>query len=252
MLLFWIVSFSLLGSLGSVLGAGLLLAFPRLHERLRTPLLAYAVSTLLALAFLELLPHALADGPARPVLAVTLGGFVACFLLEKLLRLPHRHAHAHAHAGEPPEARPAGALILAGDAVHNFVDGVIVAAAFSSSVPLGILTALAVLVHELPQELGDFVILLQSGWAPERALAANALGALTTLPGALAGYLAGGWLAPHLPWLLALAAANFLYIAATDLAPLLHHETGLAAGLRQAAGLLLGLLTLLGLQRWLG
>lgn len=239
-----ILGFSLTGFVGALVGSGLLLAFPGLHARLRTPLLAYAIGALLGASFLGLLPEALAAGRAHDVLAATLAGFMVFFLFEKLLRMPHMHVHAGRHP-----VHPAGRLILWGDAFHNFIDGIVIALAFMVSVPLGVMAALAVLAHEIPQELGDFVILVHSGWERWQAYRANALSALATLPGALLAYSAGELIAPHLPLILALAAGAFLYVAATDLAPVLHHEAGLKQSVVQATFIVVGIATTWGLHR---
>lgn len=248
MLIVYVVGFSLLGSIGALAGAGLLLAFPQVHARLRSPLLAYAIGTLLGAVFLGLLPRSLELGGIREMLMVTLAGFMGFFLVEKMLRVPHVHSHAGIH----PVRRPTGWIILWGDALHNFVDGVIIATAFLVSVPLGIMTALAVVAHEIPQELGDFVILLESGWDRWRAFWMNALSALATVPGALLAYMASGLVQSYVPYFLAIAAASFLYIASTDLVPLLHHERGGKPGLIQSGCVLLGIFTLWSLHRLLG
>ncbi|MFY9608844.1 MAG: ZIP family metal transporter [Blastocatellia bacterium] len=251
----YVLIFSLLGSVGALTGAGVLLMFPKLHDRLKTILLAYAVGTLLGAAFMGLIPEAIAHHPAEPVLLVVLAGIFGFFLVEKILRLPHVHGHVaeqHDHAGERHPIQPAGLLILIGDGFHNFVDGIVIATAFSVSIRLGVLTSLAVVAHEVPQELGDFTILLQSGWSPRKAYWMNSLSALATLPGALLGYVALHAIEPHIPYLLAIAAASFLYIATVDLAPILHHESGFKKSLLQLAGLLLGAGTISMLHRLLG
>jgi zinc and cadmium transporter len=254
MRLIYIVIFSLLGSVGALAGAAILLLFPKLHDRLRTPLLAYAVGTLLGATFIGLIPEAIEQNEAKPVLLIVLAGLFGFFFLEKILRLPHIHGHAgerHEHAGEHHTPHPAGVLILVGDAFHNFVDGIVIATAFSVSIQLGMVTALAVIVHEVPQELGDFVILLQSGWQPRKAYWMNFLSALTTLPGALLGYGAIQFIAPRISYFLAIAAASFLYIATIDLAPILHHESGFKKSLWQLASMMLGTATILVLHEFL-
>jgi zinc and cadmium transporter len=185
---------------------------------------------------------------------VVLAGLIGFFLVEKILRLPHIHGHAAEdnHAGNGHPVQPAGLLILIGDGFHNLVDGIVIATAFSVSVQLGVLTSLAVVAHEVPQELGDFTILLESGWNPRKAYWMNFLSALATVPGALLGYLAIQAIEPHIPYLLAIAAASFLYIATVDLAPILHHESGLKKSLMQLAGLLLGSGTISLLRHLLG
>lgn len=239
----YVLIFSLLGSVGALTGAGVLLMFPKLHDRLKTILLAYAVATLLSAAFMGLIPEAIEHHQAKPILVVILAGLFGFFFLEKILRLPHIHGHVaeqHDHADERHTIHPAAFIILVGDAFHNFVDGIVIATSFSVSVQLGVLTSLAVVAHEVPQELGDFTILLQSGWSARKAYWMNLLSALATLPGALLGYVALQAIEPHIPYLLAIAAASFLYIATVDLAPILHHESGFKESLSQMAGLLLG------------
>jgi zinc and cadmium transporter len=256
MALIYILVFSAFGSVGALTGAGALLAFPKFHRLLRTPLLAYAVGTLLGAVFIGLLPEAIEQQEAAgPVLLTVLIGLFGFFILEKVLRLPHAHGHAgqdHSREHTHHASVPTGALILTGDAFHNFVDGIVIAAAFSASVPLGIVTSLAVIAHEIPQELGDFVILLESGWTSKKAYWWNFISALTTIPGAVIGYLALQSIGPRVPFLLAIAASSFLYIATVDLAPILHHEVGLKKSLAQLAGLVAGTATIALLHGLLG
>jgi zinc and cadmium transporter len=230
------------------------LAFPQLHQRLKTILLAYAVGTLLGATFLGLLPEAMTAHPPEQVGLFLLAGLFGFFLLEKFLRLPHVHAHSaeHEHEAKHHSINPAGTIILVGDAFHNFVDGVVIATAFSSSISLGILTSLAVIAHEIPQELGDFVILIESGWARWSAYWWNFLSSLATFAGAVVAYVTLDFIAPRTPYFLTLAAASFLYIAMVDLAPVLHHDSGLKTSLRQLLGLVAGGGTVLVLHRTLG
>lgn len=232
--------FGLLGSAGALIGAALLLAFPEAtRERLLPCLLSYATGTLLGAAFLGMLPTALEQAPAIAISAAVLAGIVAFFLLEKLIVWRHCHDDAcqvHAHQG--------GALILLGDAFHNFVDGVVIAAAFLISPSLGIATALAVIAHEIPQELGDFAILLAAGISKRRAFSYNLLSSLATLPGVLVGWF---WLAEvhqAIPYVLAASAASFIYIAVADLVPGLHRRTGAAAIVVQTLLILAGIGTI--------
>ena len=245
----YVLIFSLLGSVGALTGAGVLLAFPKLHLRLKAVLLPYAVGTLLGATFIGLLPEAMDQQPPRTVGLVMLAGLFAFFMLERFLRLPHAHGHdegRHEHETEhhhgPP---PAGTMILIGDAFHNFVDGVVIATAFSSSISLGVLTSLAVIAHEVPQELGDFVILLETGWKRWTAYWANFASSLATVAGALVAYFAFAFIAPRVPLFLTISAASFLYVGMVDLAPILHHDSGLKKSFLQLAGLVAGVGTIL-------
>lgn len=232
--------FGLLGSVGAMAGAALLLIFPDAKRNLLLPcLLSYATGTLLGAAFLGMIPTSLAHAPALNISATVLAGLVVFFILEKLVIWRHCHdadCKAHGHQG--------GSLILLGDAFHNFVDGVVIAAAFLTSVPLGIATALAVIAHEIPQELGDFAILLHSGLSKVRAFTYNLFSSLTTLPGVIIGWF---WLAEvreAIPYVLAISAASFIYIAVADLVPGLHRHTTLKSSLSQLVLILAGIATI--------
>jgi zinc and cadmium transporter len=243
----YVLIFSLLGSVGALTGAAALVAFPKLHNRLKMVLLAYAVGTLLGATFIGLLPEAMSDHAPRQVGLGVIAGLFGFFVLEKFLRLPHAHGHAgerHEHQTEHHGPHPAGTMILIGDAFHNFVDGVVIATAFSSSVSLGVLTSLAVIAHEVPQELGDFVILIESGWQRWTAYWANFLSSLATFAGAVVAYFAFGLIAPRISLFLTIAAASFLYIGMVDLVPILHHDSGLKKSLLQLTGLLAGVGTI--------
>jgi len=239
MLILWILGFSLLGSIGAIAGAALLLALPAVIRGKLVPyLISYATGTLLAAAFLGMIPAGLKAAPAADVLTTVLAGIVLFFILEKLVLWRHCHDSACEVHGQ------AAPLILIGDAFHNFVDGVVIAAAFLTSVPLGVATAIAVIAHEVPQEVGDFAILLESGYSKGKALVLNTLSAATTLPGAVLAYF---WLAETrelVPYVLALSAASFIYIATADLVPLLHRRVALPDSVRQVALLLAGIATI--------
>lgn len=239
MLLIWILGFSLLGSAGAIGGAALLLAFPAGMLRTVMPcLLSYATGTLLGAAFLGLMPHALEHASVTAVMGTALTGMVAFFVFEKIVWWHHSHERkCDAHAA-------AGPLILIGDAVHNAIDGVVIAAAFLTAVPLGIATALAVIAHEVPQEVGDFAILLETGYSRRQALAFNSVSSLATLPGAFLGWLALETILSAVPYMLAFAAASFLYIGAADLIPSLHRRATLASSTRQILLLVAGIGTI--------
>lgn len=238
-MLTWIIAFSVLGSIGAVLGSALLLAFPvRLRKVFAPSLVTYATGTLLASAFLGMIPAGLEQAPASEILPTVLAGMVLFFVLEKAVLWRHCHEpQCEVHGRAAP-------LILIGDAFHNFVDGIVIAAAFLTSIPLGIGAALAVIAHEVPQEVGDFAILLENGYGRRKALALNSLSAAATLPGAVAAYF---WLAEArdaVPYILALSAASFIYIATADLIPSLHRKATLAEALQQLALLLAGIGTI--------
>lgn len=234
-----IVIFALLGSVGALAGAALLLLFPEsVRKRLLPMLLSFAVGTLLGGAFLGLIPKGLERTEPLAFMTTLLAGFVAFFALEKLLLKRHSLAH------EPAGTGVAGPLILIGDAFHNFVDGIVIAAAFLTSTELGITVALAVIAHEIPQEIGEFAILLENGYSRTRALLLNALSAIATLPGAILAYFWLGQFQELVPHMLAISAASFIYVAAVDLVPSLHKKTSRGSSARQLVLLCAGMATI--------
>jgi zinc and cadmium transporter len=238
MLLLWIVLFSLLGSVGAILAAGTLLSFEKRTLSLLMPcLISYATGTLLASASLGLLAHALKEIPAFPTLSAFLGGLILFFVLEKLIIWRHCHvADCEVHSTAAP-------MILIGDVFHNFVDGVVIAASFLSAIPLGIVVGISTITHEVAQEVGDFAILLHGGYTKTRALTLNLTSSLSTLPGALIGFLALGNVKLAVPYVMAISAASFVYIALVDLAPDLHRRVGLKFSIQQSVLLLAGIAT---------
>lgn len=232
--------FSLLGSAGAMGGAALLLALPEaVRQRLLPFLLSYATGTLLGAAFLGMIPEALEKAPPPAISGTVLGGLVAFFVLEKLALWRHCHRE-----GCEARGHQAGTLILVGDAFHNFIDGVVIAGAFLTSTAVGVVTTLAVVAHEVPQELGDFAILLHGGLSRRRAFTYNLLSSLTTVPGALVGWF---WLAEvreAVPFVLAVSAASFIYIAMADLVPDLHRHTTPRSSLSQVLLVLAGIATI--------
>ena len=239
MLLGWIMLFSVLGSVGAIAGAALLLFFQEGTRKILLPcLLSYAIGTLLGAAFLGMIPKALEQNTALAISGTVLAGIVIFFALEKII------IWRHCHEEECEVHGTAGPLILIGDAFHNFVDGFVIAAAFLTSVPLGIAASLAVIAHEIPQEVGDFAILLENGYSKTRALALNTLSSLATLPGAVIAYFFLGATREAVPFILALSAASFIYIAVADLVPSLHRQTGLKPAIRQIVLVLAGIGTI--------
>lgn len=247
MLLFWIVIFSLLGGVLSVLAAsGLLLVPEALRNRIMSPLVSFAIGALLGAALLAILPHALADRTleqTHTIMLTVLLGLLGFFLLEKTVIWRHCHTHeceAHGIDLQHAQTRAAGNLILIGDGIHNLVDGVLIAAAFLTDMHLGIVTAMAVIAHEIPQELGDFVILLHSGFSRGRALFYNVLSSTTTVVGGVAAYFSLSAAMGAVPYVLAIAASSFIYIAVADLIPGLHKRPEPAATAQQIVLIAIG------------
>jgi zinc and cadmium transporter len=207
-------------------------------------LVSFAIGALLGAVFLEILPHAIgAAASLQAVFATVLGGILGFFVLEKLVLWRHCHVEdceAHDHHADPDDHGRSGLMIIIGDAFHNFVDGILIAAAFLQSTDLGVVTAAAIIAHEIPQEIGDFVILLHSGYGKAAALALNLLSSLAMLVGALLAYFtlqaAQEWIAT----VLAIAAASMIYVAVADLIPGLHRRPELRATAQQAVLIALG------------
>lgn len=255
--LHWIIGASLVGGLLSVAAAAAFTYSLRAHWVHH--LVSYAIGALLGAAFLEVLPHALtrAGNPER-VAGLVLGGILLFFVLEKLVLWRHYHGvqwDGHEHAGSPHahgragnDAGRSGALIMIGDTFHNFVDGVLIAAAFMESVPLGLVTATAMIAHEIPQEVGDFVILLHSGYSRARALLFNLLSSLATLLGGVLGCAALPLVDGAVPVLLALACSSMIYVAVADLIPGLHRRAELGATVKQVALIGLGIFSVSGVH----
>ena len=233
------IGLSVMGSLGGLIVASLLLILRgSIRQRLVPVLISYAVGTLLGVALLALLPEALSGLDAPTVLGTLLAGILGFFMLEKLVIWRHCHASdCDLHDASAP-------LILIGGAVHNFADGCIIGAAVLSSVPLGLSTALAVAAHQVPQEVGDFAILLGAGYTRRQALIANTLAATTGIIGAVVIYLAAAWIPRTLPYILAFAAGNFLYVAMSDLIPGLHRGTLDLGAIRQVVLIAAGVATI--------
>jgi zinc and cadmium transporter len=243
----WAVGLTLLGSLGGVLVASALLLFnDRIRLALVPWLVSYAVGTLLGVALLVLLPEALSKLPARTVLGALLAGIMLFFLLEKLVLWRHCHTHdCEAHGMAAP-------MVLFGDAFHNFLDGVVIGTAVQTSVPLGVSTALAVATHEIPQELGDFAILLNAGFSKRKALVLNLVSGSSAILGAVLAVLALDWMPQINTYILSVAAASFLYVAMADLIPDLHRGRIDARTLRQLVLAGAGIFTVIALNAVIG
>lgn len=257
-ILLWILAFTALGGALSALAASLFLAVPE-HKRASVlpHLVSFATGALLGAALLGLLPHAVEEAGVANVHAIgftLLFGILVFFLLEKFVLWRHCHTdvcegheefhdHRHSHVADHHRDAASARLILFGDGFHNILDGVLIAAAFMIDVHLGIVTAIAVIVHEIPQEVGDLAILLNGGMSRGKALLLNLITSLTSVLGGVIAYFALSTVQQFLPYAIALAASSFLYIAVADLIPGLHRRVDPSSGVKQitliAAGVLL-------------
>ena len=250
-LLYWIIGFSLIGGLLSVTLASIFLLLSENARSHAVPhLVSFAIGALLGASFLGLIPHSLeSEYSLKPhSFGLTLlVGLLSFFILEKLVLWRHcHHDHCGTHLPETTKdsthshdplhthkTQATGTLILIGDSLHNFIDGILIAAAFMTDLHLGILTALAVAAHEIPQELGDFAILLQNGFKRKKALYYNILSSMGTVIGAFTAYFALVEMQQVLPHILVIAASSFIYIAVADLIPGLHHKVKPSETLQQ-------------------
>jgi len=238
---------SLLGSCGGLLVASSLLLFSaRVRTRIVPWLVSYAVGALLAVALLALLPEALIGLSSTVVFGTLLAGIIVFFILEKLVLLRHCHTdECQVHGATAP-------LVLVGDAFHNFIDGAIISAAVLSSVPLGVNTAIAVAAHEIPQEVGDFAILLAAGYSRSRAMLLNLVSGASGLAGALFAFAAVELMPGARPYVLAFSSASLIYIAMSDLIPDLHRGQIDASAARQVALITAGVATVVVFERLFG
>jgi zinc and cadmium transporter len=212
-------------------------------------LVSFAIGTLLGAAFLEVIPAAFDQGDAHEAALAILGGIFGFFVLEKLMLWRHCHtedceAHDPHEAGKSAAAHDhgrSGAMIIVGDTLHNFVDGMLIAAAFLQSIELGIIAAVAIIAHEIPQEVGDFLILLHSGYSRARALAMNLLSSLATVVGGVLGYYSLQAMEGLETTLLGIVAASMIYVAVADLIPGLHRRPEWRDGAAQTVLIALGI-----------
>lgn len=232
---------------GGILSVLLASAALKLRVEWVPVMVSYAIGALLGAAFLEILPHAMEHAESFEGISVAvLAGIFGFFILEKLVLWRHCHTeHCEVHHAEAPahDHGRSGLMITVGDTVHNFVDGVMIAAAFLVDVKLGVVTAFAIAAHEVPQELGDFLILLHSGYSKTQALMLNLLSSAAMLVGALLGYFLLQPLHELLPYMLAVAASGMIYVAVADLIPGLHKRAELGHTAQQALLIVLGVLT---------
>lgn len=219
-MLAYILFFTLLGSVASLIGGIILLFKEKLTLKISHFLISFAAGALLGTAFFDLLPEASEENGNYNIFLWTLIGILFFFLLERFIHWFHYHEDHP--CGK--ETKPTIPLIILGDSIHNFIDGVVIAATFLVNIPLGIVTAFAVGAHEIPQEIGDFAILLHEGLSRKKVLIANLFSALTAIFGALLTFFLKDSVQNLLPVFLSLTAGFFIYIASSDLIPEIHHE----------------------------
>lgn len=219
-ILLWSVGATVVVSLISLIGVIALLVKERLLEKIILWLVGFSAGTLIGSAFLHLIPEALASYSKESVFAYVLVGFSVFFILERFIKW----RHCHKQEGEC-DVHSFTHMSLIGDALHNFIDGLVIAASFSVSFGLGLATTLAVIAHEIPQEISDFGVLVYGGFSKIRALAFNFLSAITAIIGAFIGFFISFKLENFSQILLAFTAGGFIYISASDLVPELHKES---------------------------
>lgn len=231
------------GGILSLIGGVILLWREAFAKKISLILVSFAIGGLIGTAFLEFIPEAFAALPVRTAAFTVIAGIFIVFIFEKALHWYHCHdretCNFHSFSG----------AVLFGDAVHNFIDGIIIAVSFSVSAQVGIAAAIAVFLHEIPQEIADFGVLLHAGYHKRKVFWYNFLTALTAVAGAVTGFLLLAVIEPAVPLFLALAAGIFIYIAISDLLPELRH----AAGLRDITHIftiLVGILLIVGLEAW--
>ena len=246
--LLWIIVASVAGGVLSVVAAA---AFAFNARTAHVPILiSYAVGALLGAVFLDLLPEAfgMADS-IEQVAATILTGILVFFVLEKLVLWRHCHETlCEAHEAQPAQHDHgrSGMMIMIGDTFHNFVDGILIAAAFLADVQLGLVTAIAIIAHEVPQEVGDFLVLLHSGYSKRYALVLNVLSSLAMMVGSVLAYFTLQAMQQWIPSLLALAAASMIYVSVADLIPGLHRRPEIHATLQQVVLIAIGIGTIWG------
>jgi zinc and cadmium transporter len=238
--LVWSVGLSIVGSLaGLIVASSMLLVSDVARVHVLSWLVSYAVGTLLGAAFLHLVPEALNSLAPSAVFGALLAGILVFFVLEKMV------IWRHCHEGDECETHTTAAkLVIVGDAFHTFVDGIIIGAAVLTAVPLGLSTAIAAATHEIPQEVGDFAILLSAGYSRRRAVLLNLASAGAGIAGAILVYVLVSSIPPVLPYLIAFSAGGFLYVAMADLIPGLHRNPHDSNPIRQTVLLAAGIGTM--------
>ena len=235
--------FTFIGSIGSLIGGIALLWRKQFALKISHFLASFAAGVLLGTAFFDLLPEAAHNGEKAQIdiFFWTLLGIVIFFLMERFIHWFHHHEEHHQHERESKSTVP---LLIISDTVHNFFDGVVIAATFLISIPLGIITTLAVAAHEIPQEIGDFGLMLHRGMSRSSVIWANVLSACAAFAGAIIAYVSGNIIESYIPVFLALTAGFFIYIATSDLIPEIHYEKRPGFALVESLLLILGIIVI--------
>lgn len=237
-----ILLYTFIGSIGGLAGGLILLTKERFALKVSHFLAAFAAGTLLGTTFFDLLPEAQEQaGEDINIFLWTLVGILIFFFIERFIHWFHHHDHEHEGDVISKSTNP---LIIIGDTVHNFIDGMVIGATFLVSAPLGIITTLAIFAHEIPQEIGDFGVLLHKGMSKKKIILINLVSALASFVGALLSYVIGDSLQSSLKLFLSVTAGFFIYIAASDLIPEIHYERRRGVAFIESILLLLGVITI--------
>jgi zinc and cadmium transporter len=235
----YVLIFSFIGSIVSLLGGALLLLREGFAHRISHHLASFAAGALIGAAFFDLLPEALELDPEAPVFAAAAIGLIIFFLLERLLHWFHFHGHDSAVWNKPVVS-----LVVVGDTIHNLIDGIAIGGAFLVSTEVGIVTAIAAAAHEIPQEIGDFGILIAQGVKRSKVFLINVVSAFVTIIGAVGAFYAGSQLEKLLPIFLGITGGFFLYIAAADLIPDIHGRERRSFALAESGLLICGVIVI--------
>lgn len=234
--LFEIIMATVIISSGSLIGVLALALNQKFLNKILLSLVSLSAGTMLAAALLHLLPEAIGELGVSLPFQLTLASFIGFFMLERFLHW--RHCHHKDHLAK----HTMGTMNLIADAIHNFLDGVLIAAAFASGEGIGIVATLAIALHEIPQEIGDFGVLLHSGYSRQKAIMFNILVSLTAIAGGILGFYASHTMTNFANYLIPVAAGGFIYISATDLIPELKNETSTKRTISMIATFLLGVI----------
>ena len=241
MVLEWIIGSTIVVSLISLIGIFTFAINENALKRLLLIMVSFSAGTMMAAAFFHLLPEAIEKNPTVEPFLYVVAGFMLFFLLERVLRWHH------CHEGEC-EVHPFAYMNLVGDGLHNFIDGLAIAASYVASIPLGITMSIGIITHEIPQEIGDFAVLLHGGFTKTRALMMNLLTALTAIIGGIVGYFLSANSTVFGNLLIPFAAGGFIYISASDLVPELHKETSLKRSMLAFVVFVIGILMMWALR----